>query len=208
MTIGFTISIDGEDYSPPDQKMTVNSVLNLAGLPPEEYYLVEIHGKSQKPYEGEGDKKINLHEGSKFVSVYIGPTTVADGPHAMMGSALFTEGLRKLGYEATELPSDHIKFSYVVEVGKYAGLELVMGFVVPSDFPLNPPHGIHIDVDIHPIGGSGGHPTGGIHRSQPGHSQYFGPEWQHWSRPHPSWAEGNRTVACYMAFVRTLWATQ
>lgn len=208
MTNVFEIYIDGETYEAPDHKMTPNAILELAGLPPDEYYLTGIHGNSQHSLEGKGAEEINLHEGAKFVSIFTGPTTVAEAPLAKSGAVLFAEGLKELGYEVTEFPDGNIMFPYVVEVGKHAGLKVMMGFVVGNDFPLNPPHGLHIDQNLHPIAGGGVHPTGGIHESHPSHSQHFGSGWQHWSRPHPNWAGGNRTVARYMAFIRKLWATQ
>ncbi len=206
MSKELTILIDGESFEAPERKMTANELLALAELSSDEYYLVEIKGKKQNSFQDQGDTVINLHQKAKFISVFTGPTTVADGP--ITGAALFAAQLRKLGFDVTELPDGHVKFPYVVEVGKLKGTELNMGFVVPDDFSLTPPHGLHIDREIHPIGGEGAHPTGGIHASHPKHSKHFGSGWQHWSRPHPSWADSKRNAACYMAFIRQLWATQ
>ena len=206
MPKNFTIHIDSETFIAPERKMTPNQLLTLAGLSGADYYLVEIHGNAQNSLKDKGDEVINLNEGAKFVSVFLGPTTVAHS--ALGGAALFAHESRELGYEVTELPDNHVKFPYVIDVGKFFGLKLNKGFVLPPDFPLTPPHGPHIDKGIHPIGGGGQHPTGGIHESHPGHSKHFGKGWQHWSRPHPSWSDGERSVGRYMAFIRTLWATQ
>ena len=208
----FTIVIDGEQFEAPEKTMTANEILSLGGLSTDEHYLIEIKGKHQDPFEGKGDQEIHLHEGSKFISIFTGPTPVADSQPAdadakLTGASLFAAQLRAAGYDVIELPDHHVKFPYTVDVGKQAGLELEMGFVVPVDFPMTAPHGPHINKLLHPNKGGGEHPSGGIHPG-PNHSQHFGPEWQHWSRPHPKWAEGPRNVMRYMAFIHSLWATQ
>jgi len=208
----FVISVDGEAYEAPKATMTANEILMLASLATDKHYLVEIKGKHQDSYEGQGDKGIHLHEGSKFISVFTGATPVAfgeeGGPKVVLtGSALFAAQLREAGYEVAELPDHHVKFPYTVRTGKHAGLELEMGFVVPEDFPLNPPHGPHINQMLHPLKGGGTHPTGGIHDSS-AHSKHFGNGWQHWSRPFENWAAEKRNAARYMAFIHHLWATQ
>lgn len=207
----FTIFIDGESFEAPDETMTANEILSLGGLSADEHYLVEIKGKHQDSFEGRGDEEIHLHEGSKFISVFTGPTPVADSQPAdagkLIGARLFAAQLRQAGYDVTELPDHHVRFPYTVNVGKYAGLVLEMGFVVPEDFPMTPPHGPHVNKLLHLNKSGGTHPDGGIH-SSPGHSKHFGPNWQHWSRPHPKWADGPRTAVRYMAFIHGLWASQ
>lgn len=208
----FTISIDGEPYDAPDKTMTANAILALGGINVEDHYLVEIKGKHQESYEGKAGQEIHLHEGSKFISVFTGPTSVAENQAAglakeLTGASLFAAQLRGAGYNVSELPDCHVKFPYTVRVGKYAGLELEMGFVVPADFPMTPPHGPHINKQIHQNKSGGSHPTGGIH-SSPQHSKHFGADWQHWSRPHPKWTDGSRDAVRYMAFIHSLWASQ
>lgn len=208
----FTIFIDGESFEAPEKTMTANEILSLGELATDEHYLVEIKGKHQDSFEGEGDKEIHLHEGSKFISVFTGPTPVADSQSVeagakLTGARLFAAELRAAGYDVTELPEHHVKFPYTVNIGKHAGLELEMGFVVPEDFPMTPPHGPHISKQLHPNNSGGNHPGGGIHPS-PKHSKHFGSDWQHWSRPHPKWADGPRTAVRYMAFIHKLWASQ
>lgn len=205
----FEISIDGESYEAPEKDMTANELLALAGLATNEHYLVEIKGKHQEPYDGQGDKTIHLHEGSKFISVFTGATTVAFGEESttLTGAALFASQLRDAGYELTELPDHHVQFPYTVLTGKHAGLTIEMGFVVPEDFPLTPPHGPHINKMLHPLKSGGCHPSGGIHNSA-GHSKHFGHGWQHWSRPIEKWTAERRTAVRYMAFIHHLWATQ
>ena len=125
----------------------------------------------------------------------------------LTGARLFATQLRAAGYDVIELPNHHVKFPYAVNMGKYLGLKLEIGFVVPKDFPMTPPSGPHIGKLLHPNQSGGNHPTGGIHPS-PQHSRYFGPNWQYWSRPHRKWASGKRNAVRYMAFIHGLWANQ
>lgn len=207
----FTFYIDGEAFEAPEKTMTANEILSLGGLSTDEHYVVEIKGKHQESFEGKSDEEIHLHEGSKFISVFTGATPVADSRQAavskLTGARLFAAQLRGAGYDVTELPDNHVKFPYTVNVGKHAALTLEMGFVVPEDFPMTPPHGPHINKLLHSNKSGGNHPGGGIHPSS-GHSKHFGPDWQHWSRPHPKWADGPRTAVRYMAFIHGLWANQ
>lgn len=208
----FTIYIDGESFEAPEKTMTANAILALGGLSTDENYLVEIKGKHQESFEGKGGEEIHLHEGSKFISVFFGPTPVSDSRQAdantkLTGGPLFAAQLRDAGYEVTELPDHHVSFPYAVNVGKYAGLNLELGFVVPEDFPMTPPPGPHINKLLHPNKGGGNHPDGGIHPS-PSHSKHFGPDWQYWSRPHKKWGDGPRTAVRYMAFIEKLWVSQ
>lgn len=209
----FEITIDGETYEAPEKTMTPNELLSLAGISVADHYLVEIKGKHQDSLEGQADNDVHLHEGASFISVFTGATPVAFGDSgepkvALTGAALFAAQLRDGGYDVTELPDHHIKFPYTVHTGKHAGLEVEMGFVVPPAFPLNPPHGPHISVMLHPLKSGGVHPTGGIHQSCPDHAKHFGGGWQHWSRPIQNWAGDRRNAARYMSFIHHLWATQ
>jgi hypothetical protein len=208
-----TIFIDGEEYQTPDKKMTANQILILGGLATHDHYLMEIKGNHQESFEGKGEETIHLHKGSRFVSVFVGPTTVSDSQQeldrvAITGPGLFAAQLRASGYkEVSELPDNNVKFSYKVTTGRFSGLEVELGFVVPVNFPENPPTGPHVHKEIHPHQSGGQHPTGGVHPSA-GHSQHFGAEWQYWSRPYPNWSQGKRDTARYMAFIHGLWATQ
>ena len=126
----------------------------------------------------------------------------------LVGAALFAEQLRQDGIDVVELPDDHIKIpSYRVEVGKYEGLEVDIGIVVPADFPLSPPSGPHVHKLIHENRPDGPHPAGHIHPSSK-HSKHFGSGWQYWSRPHPNWTSGAKNSVRYIEHVRALWETQ
>lgn len=127
------------------------------------------------------------------------------------GVDAFLKGLRDLGYVPTVLKDkpDHVVIDYTVESGKFAGTKLRHGFIVPVDFPVNPPSGIHIAALIHPVQGGGTHPTGGVHRDQAAEFQReLKGEWQYWSRPPADWATGKKTVAAYMSHVWRLWDSQ
>lgn len=128
------------------------------------------------------------------------------------GVEAFLKGLRELGYEPMVLDgkSDHVVISYTVQSGKFAGKMVKLGFVVPADFPVNTPTGIHVAEMIHPLQGGGTHPTGGIHRDQAAPFQKaLGGEWQYWSRPPgPAWPTGKKNVAAYMSHVWRLWDSQ
>lgn len=127
------------------------------------------------------------------------------------GIEVFIRGLRDLGYEPDVLKDNqnHVVIDFLVESGKFAGTKLKHGFIVPKDFPVNPPTGIHVAALIHPDKSGGTHPTGGIHRNHAApFQQALGGEWQYWSRPPAGWATGKKTVAAYMSHVWRLWDSQ
>jgi hypothetical protein len=129
----------------------------------------------------------------------------------LTGVAAFLKGLHDLGYAPIVLDGkpDHVAIDYSVESGKFAGTKLKLGFIVPADFPVNPPGGIHVGALIHPVQGGGTHPTGGIHRERAApFQQGLGGAWQYWSRPAAGWATCKKTVAAYMSYVWRLWDSQ
>lgn len=77
MSHPFTIEIDNENYPAPDKTMTANAILKLGGLDPKENYLVQIKRGSRISYKDKGEEKIDLFEGAKFVSHYLGTTGVS-----------------------------------------------------------------------------------------------------------------------------------
>jgi hypothetical protein len=128
-----------------------------------------------------------------------------------IGVETFVKGLRDLGYEPTVLKDkpEHVVIDYTVESGKLAGTKLKHGFIVPADFPVNPPTGIHIAAIVHPFQSGGTHPTGGVHRDQAApFQQALACEWQYWSRPPVDWATSKKTVAAFMSHVWRLWDSQ
>lgn len=201
----FSIFIDGEEYQIEDRTETPNELLALAGLAPVDHYLIEVKNKKQVSFQGRGDETIHIQKGDTFVSVFTGPTTVSELPH-QFGAANFKTGLAALGYITTEVGDGNVTFEYVVEIGRFKGQVVTLGFKVPPDFPVTPPSGPHVKPHIHAMQGDGDHPTGGVHPSS-GHSG-LPDDFQYWSRPFPGWNETRKTVADYLAFVRHLWATQ
>ncbi len=126
----------------------------------------------------------------------------------LVGGALFAQQLRVAEMEVEELGDEHVMIPrYRVSDGKYEGLKVDIGIVVPSDFPLSPPSGPHVHKLIHANRSDGPHPHGHIHSSTR-HSKHFGDGWQYWSRPHPNWASGARNAMRYMEHVRGLWESQ
>lgn len=115
----------------------------------------------------------------------------------------FADQLRALNYEVTDHGDGKVSFPWVIPVGRFAGKEIRLGFLVPSDFNLSSPSGPHVTPELLPRNAQGtNHPNEGIHASG------FGPDWQYWSRPLPHWTSTERTVKDVMAHVRHLFDTQ
>jgi hypothetical protein len=207
--------VDGEEYLTRHAETTPNMIIkDFAGLDPATHYLVKISRDGQKSYKDDGDKPIRIHEDERFQVISTGPTPVSDG-RGVTGVEGFLLGLRQLGYEPEIVPgtTDHVRFRYKVESGKYAGKSVWLGLIVPGDFPMTPPSGPHVSPRIHPLNPGGAHPTGGIHVQ---HSQQFAArdkqEWQYWSRPFDNpidqWGKTKKTVAVYMNYIWRLWDSQ
>lgn len=120
-----------------------------------------------------------------------------------MARADFIEQLRQLGFEAQDLGDGRVAFPYEIQLGKFAGQTVKLGFVVGEDFPLNPPSGPHVSPRLLPINPGGQHPAGGVNESPA-----FGPDWEYWSRPIKHWAETKRTARDVLAHVKRLFDTQ
>jgi len=123
--------------------------------------------------------------------------------------AFFVAGLQSLGYEPAIASgkSEHVYFDYEVPSGKFTGRQIRLGLIVPADFPMTSPGGIHVSPKFHSNQGGGEHPTGGIHDSVDFQSTAGG-EWQYWSRPYKNWGTAKKAVATYMSHVWNLWNTQ
>lgn len=205
------IFVDGEPFEAPARVMTPNDIIRqAAGKDPGNFYLVQITRDGKVSYQDKGDQPIRLRKGMRFQVIAVGPTPVSD-PQTTTGVKPFIEGLRKLGHEPSALAGkpDHLIFDYTVESGKFQGRKVKLGIIVPADFPMTPPGGIHVTPEIHPIKTDGVHPLGAVHKS---HAQPFeagaGGSWQYWSRPFPDWPGSKRTVAAYMSHVWKLWDSQ
>ncbi|OOO20238.1 hypothetical protein EFR00_00455 [Rhizobium sophoriradicis] len=207
-----TITVDGEPYHPPRRKMTPNEIIRQAtGQDPSQIYLVRINrGDERESYQGKGDEVIRLRDGMVFVTISVGPTPVSD-PAFEQGAGLMIMGLTALGYQVVPVPdtSDKLVFDYTVQSGPYAGKTFKIGFVVPPDFPLTWPSGIHLSPEVHPLNPGGVHPTGGVHKEHAAPFQTgLGGEWQYWSRPYNHRGRLDEPVRSYMNHVWNLWDSQ
>jgi hypothetical protein len=203
-------TLDGEAQETRHHKLTPDQIISEFGKQdPATNYLVEIKGTHKISFQGKGDEEIKLHDGMNFQIISTGPKPVSDET----GSSAFMDGLRALGYEPKCLASlsDHVFVDYLVEIGRFAGRVVRIGFVVPPDFPNIPPGGPHISPSILPLHPANDvpHPVGGVHGSSSTQfEQKAGGSWQYWSRPFVSWAQSKRTVSAYMAHIWRLWETQ
>ena len=201
-------SVDGEPFETKQVEWTPNDIIRKFGeRDPATNYLVEIEGRHKVSFQGKGDIAIKLHDCERFQIISIGPTPVSDGT-TCTGVEFFIAGLKTLGYSPTVLTGkrDHVVIDYKVESGTRAEQRVRLGFVVPADFPMTPPGGIHVSPSIHPRKDGGDHPTGGILNSD--FNAADGGDWQYWSRPFKEWGKAKKTVASYMSYVWRLWDSQ
>jgi hypothetical protein len=112
------------------------------------------------------------------------------------GRQLFAEELHGLGFdpELVEDSETMISFDYVIPNGPRCGEQVRLGLEVPPNFPVEPPHGPHYRPTI-----LRGRDIAGVHENLA-----FGPDWDHWSRPHPRWNLTDRSVKAYMRHLRSL----
>jgi hypothetical protein len=203
-------TVDGEECETRDHELTPNRIIREFGKrDPATNYLVKIQGVHKESYLGKGDQKIEIHEHEAFQIVSTGPTPVSDAT----GPAAFAAGLRVLGYEPTLLEQalDHVVFDYPVEIGRFKGQTVRLGFIVPQDFPNTPPSGPHVSPQILPIHPSNNvpHPAGGVHQGMSQNfTQHGGGQWEYWSRPCPNWVQSKKNVTTYMGHIWRLWETQ
>lgn len=112
----------------------------------------------------------------------------------LQGADRFAAELEALGYEPQRDGGDGLWFVYVIENGPRRGQRTNLGFIVPANFPIEPPHGPNYRPAILRTSG-----IAGVHVGRE-----LGPEWDHWSRPHPTWAATEQTVRAYMRHIRRL----
>jgi hypothetical protein len=202
-------SVDGENYETERREWTPNELIEeFSGLDIATHYLIETDPHHQANFQGKGTVPFELHDCASFQVISVGPAPVSDGS-ARSGVAFFVAGLQSLGYKPTIAPgkTEHVYFDYEVPSGKFAGRQVRLGLIVPADFPMTSPGGIHVSPKFHPNQGGGEHPTGGIHDSAEFPSAAGG-EWQYWSRPHKNWGAAKKAVATYMSHVWNLWNAQ
>jgi len=70
--------VDDEEVKTTAHELTARQILELAGLDPDQHYLVLVKGgKPDKSFEKTPNEEIHLHPGIEFASVYTGPTHVS-----------------------------------------------------------------------------------------------------------------------------------
>ena len=119
-----------------------------------------------------------------------------------MANQEFIKQLKELGHNPEEIGDDKVSFSFTIPVGKFAGQQITLGFVVPPDFPSGVPSGIHISPQILPL-----NPNASGHPEKVADSP-FGSEWEYWSRPMHHWANTQRNVKEVMRYVNKLFLEQ
>lgn len=67
--------VDGERIEVHTHELTVREILDVAGLDPNDHYLVELRGHDRIEYK-DLNQTLNLHEHERFCSVYHGQTPV------------------------------------------------------------------------------------------------------------------------------------
>jgi hypothetical protein len=70
-------TVNDEPQQTHEQTLTPKQIMTLAGIKPDENYLVEIEGRHRESYQDKPDKPIHMHEHQKFVSVFTGSVPVS-----------------------------------------------------------------------------------------------------------------------------------
>jgi len=120
-----------------------------------------------------------------------------------MAAQDFSDQLRDIGYDPS-VEENRVIFDYTVEVGKFKGQKVKLGFEA-QDFPLAPPSGPHLSPRILPL-----NPSAECHPEKVVESP-FGEDWEYWSRPYPAtpgWQKSSRSARAYLRHIRHLWLTQ
>jgi hypothetical protein len=114
---------------------------------------------------------------------------------AERGVERFVDELVALGYEPERRGLREVAFDYIIENGPRFGETVKLGFDVPDNWPIEPPHGpCYCPAILRETGVHGVHVDG----------RHFGPDWDHWSRPHEGWARTDYTLKAYMRHIRKL----
>ena len=111
------------------------------------------------------------------------------------GPDRFIAELKALGYSPERRGPQEVLFVYRIENGPRFGDEIELGFQVPPNWPLEPPHGpCYRPAILRETGLAGVHADG----------RHFGPDWDHRSRPFEGWARTDRSLRAYMRHIRKL----
>lgn len=119
----------------------------------------------------------------------------------MSGQILFARELREAGIEPEARDDVRITFPYTIELGRFAGTDVIVGLEVAGDFPRNPPGGPHISPRLIVDQGATPGGAGGTNLSP------FGSDFEYWSRPYSGWGRDGMTVRAYLAHLRRLFDT-
>jgi hypothetical protein len=69
--------VGDEEQETTERSLTPREIMSKAGINPDENYLVEIIGRERKSFKDTPDKPIEMHDGMKFVTVFVGPVPVS-----------------------------------------------------------------------------------------------------------------------------------
>jgi hypothetical protein len=70
-------TVDDELQKTTEKILTPDKILEKAGIPIADHYLVQIEGQHQESYQGKPNEPIHMHPKMKFVSVSKVPTPVS-----------------------------------------------------------------------------------------------------------------------------------
>lgn len=119
-----------------------------------------------------------------------------------MGKEKFISGLKELGHDPQDAGGNKIMIDFVIGGGRFSGQKIKLGFEVPDNFEMEPPHGPHFSPRLIPTIN-----TSSQNHSERIHESPFGADWEHLSRPYPNWPKTARTVRVYLMYVRRLLET-
>ena len=70
-------TVGDEPQTTTEKELTPTQIMVNAGINPDENYLVEIRGRHRVSYKDKPNDPIHMHEGQKFVTVFVGPVPVS-----------------------------------------------------------------------------------------------------------------------------------
>ena len=184
---------DGEPLEIETNQLTMSEILALVGKKPDEWYLVEKHGREKIEFH-DPEARDSDPRGLQVHHRLHGPDT---GVMNLEGPDGFAAELADLGYEV-ERVADFVIFRYEVDIGPLDG-DTVSVALQPVDHPRTPPTGPPASSRLLPLRTDGSPaPHGGVHDAA---SRGFpDPDgvWEYWSRPFNEWADHGRTAESYL----------
>ena len=70
-------TVADEPQTTTEHTLTPHQIMSNAGINPDENYLVEIRGRERVSFKDKPNEPIHMHEGQKFVVVFVGPVPVS-----------------------------------------------------------------------------------------------------------------------------------